>query len=130
VTGGHQLERRLVEPFARRPAPASAKPPELAELTERELALLRFVARGLSNAEIASSLFLTEATVKTHLTHILTNSTSATACKRSFSRTSRGWSSQAITRERIRRGSPFTQLTSARRSPVSCGRRTRATASR
>jgi DNA-binding NarL/FixJ family response regulator len=72
VTGGHQLERRLVEPFARRPAPASAKPPELAELTERELALLRFVARGLSNAEIASSLFLTEATVKTHLTHILT----------------------------------------------------------
>jgi DNA-binding NarL/FixJ family response regulator len=65
------ITRRLVEQFVRRPPPGSAKPAELAELTERELDVLRLVARGLSNAEIASSLFLTEATVKTHLTHIL-----------------------------------------------------------
>ncbi len=48
-----------------------AKPPELEQLTERELDVLVLVARGLSNGEIASALFLTEATVKTHLTHIL-----------------------------------------------------------
>ena len=65
------ITRRLVEQFVRRPPPGTAKPPELADLTERELDVLRLVARGLSNAEIASSLFLTEATVKTHLTHIL-----------------------------------------------------------
>ena len=66
------ITRRLVEQFVRRPPPTSAKPPELAELTDRELDVLTLVARGLSNAEIASALFLTEATVKTHLTHILT----------------------------------------------------------
>ncbi len=65
------ITRRLVEQFVRRPPPGSAKPPELAELTERELDVLRLVARGLSNGEIASTLFLTEATVKTHLTRIL-----------------------------------------------------------
>jgi DNA-binding NarL/FixJ family response regulator len=65
------ITRRLVEQFVRRPPPGSAKPAELEELTGRELDVLRLVARGLSNAEIASSLFLTEATVKTHLTHIL-----------------------------------------------------------
>jgi DNA-binding NarL/FixJ family response regulator len=65
------ITRRLVEQFVRRPPPASTKPHELAELTERELDVLGLVARGFSNAEIASSLFLTEATVKTHLTHIL-----------------------------------------------------------
>jgi DNA-binding NarL/FixJ family response regulator len=64
------ITRRLVEQFVRRPPPGSEKPPELAELTERELDVLVLVARGLSNAEIASALFLTEATVKTHVTHI------------------------------------------------------------
>jgi DNA-binding NarL/FixJ family response regulator len=65
------ITRRLVEQFVRRPPPGSARPPALAELTEREVVVLTLVARGLSNSEIASSLFLTEATVKTHLTHIL-----------------------------------------------------------
>ena len=65
------ITRRLVEQFVRRPPPGSATPAEVEELTDRELDVLRLVARGLSNAEVASSLFLTEATVKTHLTHIL-----------------------------------------------------------
>ena len=66
------ITRRLVEQFVRRPPPGSAKPTELARLTERELDVLVLVARGRSNGEIASALFLTKATVKTHLTHILT----------------------------------------------------------
>ena len=66
------ITRRLVEQFVRRPPPGSDTPPELAQLTERELGVLVLVARGLSNSEIASALFLTEATVKTHVTHILT----------------------------------------------------------
>jgi DNA-binding NarL/FixJ family response regulator len=66
------ITRRLVEQFVRRPPPGTSRPPELAQLTERELDVLVLVARGLSNSEIASALFLTEATVKTHLTHILT----------------------------------------------------------
>ena len=66
------ITRRLIEEFVRRPRSGGEIPAQLAELTERELDVLRLVARGLSNAEIASSLFLSEATVKTHLTHILT----------------------------------------------------------
>ena len=46
--------------------------PGLADLTERELEVLRHVARGLSNAEIAEQLYLGEATVKTHLGRVLT----------------------------------------------------------
>jgi DNA-binding NarL/FixJ family response regulator len=66
------VTKRLVEHFVRRPAAASTAAKEaFAELTERELDILLQVARGHSNGEIASALFLSEATVKTHVTRIL-----------------------------------------------------------
>jgi DNA-binding NarL/FixJ family response regulator len=65
------LVRRLVEEFCRGPAPGAERPSALAELTERELEVLRLVARGLANREIASALFLSEATVKTHLANLM-----------------------------------------------------------
>jgi DNA-binding NarL/FixJ family response regulator len=46
-------------------------PPEVAELTEREREVFRLIAKGLSNAEIGEQLFITETTVKTHVTHLL-----------------------------------------------------------
>ena len=66
------ITRRLVEEFVRRPPPGSGPPAELSQLTERELEVLKLIARGLSNAEIAAELYLSEATVKTHITHVLT----------------------------------------------------------
>ena len=66
------ITRRLIEEFVRRPPPGQRAPAELAELTDRELDVLKLIARGLSNAEIAQTLFLSEATVKTHVTRILT----------------------------------------------------------
>jgi DNA-binding NarL/FixJ family response regulator len=63
------IMRRLIERFCAEP-PRGAGPPEvMAELTARELEILTLVARGLSNRQIAGSLFLSEATVKTHLAH-------------------------------------------------------------
>ena len=66
------VTRRLLDRFADAlPGPDAAPPPDLAELTERELEVLRLVALALSNAEIAGRLVLTEATVKTHVSSIL-----------------------------------------------------------
>jgi DNA-binding NarL/FixJ family response regulator len=65
------ITRRLVEEFVRRPPPGSGPPAEVADLTERELEVLGLIARGLSNAEIAASLVVSEATVKTHVARIL-----------------------------------------------------------
>ena len=64
------ITRRLIADFAQRP-PHRDRPTELAELTDRELEVLRLVARGLSNAEIGQTLFVGEATVKTHVGRIL-----------------------------------------------------------
>lgn len=66
------ITRRLVEEFVRRPPPGQRTPAELETLTERELDVLRLLARGLSNAEVGQALFVSEATVKTHVTRILT----------------------------------------------------------
>jgi DNA-binding NarL/FixJ family response regulator len=63
------VTRRLIERFAN--AAPSAPPPALRALTPRELEVLRLVARGLSNAEIAAELVLSEHTAKTHVAHIL-----------------------------------------------------------
>lgn len=68
------VTRRIIAEFARLPAPA-APSPALAELTEREVETLRHLARGLTNAEIAARLFVGEATVKTHVSSILTKLT-------------------------------------------------------
>jgi DNA-binding NarL/FixJ family response regulator len=77
VAGGEALlsptiTRRVIEEFVRRPPDSVRKPPaEVAELTTRELEMLRFIARGLSNAEIAKEAFVSETTVKTHVARIL-----------------------------------------------------------
>ena len=65
------VTRRLIEDFASLPGP-NAAPEGMDELTEREVEVLRSLATGLSNAEIADALFVSEATVKTHISHILT----------------------------------------------------------
>jgi DNA-binding NarL/FixJ family response regulator len=64
------LTRRLLERFAAQPPPGHL-PPALAQLSERELDVLRQVARGLSNADIGGELFLSEATVKTYVSRLL-----------------------------------------------------------
>jgi DNA-binding NarL/FixJ family response regulator len=76
VVSGDQLlspsiTRKLIEDFVRRPPRNAGTPKQLGELTGRELDVMRLVARGLSNAEIAKELFLSEATIKTHVAHLL-----------------------------------------------------------
>ena len=65
------ITRRLVERFARRDEDAAAVHRDLAALTPREREVLQLLARGLSNAELAAQLHLSEATVKTHVARIL-----------------------------------------------------------
>jgi DNA-binding NarL/FixJ family response regulator len=61
------ITRRLIAAFARRPPEAAPSPHRLASLTGRERDVLMQLARGRTNAEIAKALFLSEATVKTHI---------------------------------------------------------------
>jgi DNA-binding NarL/FixJ family response regulator len=63
------ITKRVIKQFARLPHPG--RPKQLDELTERELAVFRLIARGLSNAEIGRELYISDTTVKTHITHIL-----------------------------------------------------------
>ncbi len=63
------ITKRVIEKFTQISHP---KPPrELADLTDRELDVLQLIARGLSNVEIGQELYISDATVKTHITHIL-----------------------------------------------------------
>jgi DNA-binding NarL/FixJ family response regulator len=63
------ITRRVIQKFARMPRPAPPK--ELDELSDREREVFRLMAQGLSNGEIGQELFISETTVKTHVTHIL-----------------------------------------------------------
>jgi DNA-binding NarL/FixJ family response regulator len=74
ATGGSlfapSVTRRLIEEFSRRTS-TSTPPPAIESLTAREVEVLRLVARGQTNAEIAAELVVSEHTVKTHVAHIL-----------------------------------------------------------
>ena len=63
------ITRRVISQFTRLPRPSPPK--ELEELTSREYEVFCLIARGLSNAEIGDQLFITDTTVKTHVTHVL-----------------------------------------------------------
>jgi DNA-binding NarL/FixJ family response regulator len=76
VAGGEALlapsvTRRLIADFARRPRPEPGPAPALGTLTQRETAVLRLIARGLSNAEISEALVIAEQTTKTYVGRIL-----------------------------------------------------------
>jgi len=66
-----EITRAMIEDYVQRPRPGAATPEVLGILTPRELEVLGLIARGRSNAEIAAGLFLSEPTVKTHVTRIL-----------------------------------------------------------
>jgi DNA-binding NarL/FixJ family response regulator len=66
------VTRRIVEDYVTRPAPSAPDPRAVDRLTERELDVLRLLAQGRSNGELARELFVSEGTVKTHVSSILT----------------------------------------------------------
>ena len=77
VAGGEallapSLTRRLIAEHVRRPPPTAGIPPQLQQLTEREREVLVLIAGGLSNEDIAATLVVSLATVKTHVNRILT----------------------------------------------------------
>ncbi len=65
------ITRQLIEDFCRGPAPGTLTTESVGGLSERELGVVLLVAQGLSNAEIAARLFLSEATIKSHIARIL-----------------------------------------------------------
>jgi DNA-binding NarL/FixJ family response regulator len=67
-----RITRRLIEEFARSPTPAVMASVPIGTLTDRELEVLAAIAKGMSNAEIAEQLFMSHATAKTHVSHLLT----------------------------------------------------------
>jgi DNA-binding NarL/FixJ family response regulator len=76
VAGGDSMlapaiTRRLIEDFCSHPQPGGGADAEAAGLSERELDVIRLLARGLSNAEIAGEMIVSEATVKSHIARIL-----------------------------------------------------------
>jgi DNA-binding NarL/FixJ family response regulator len=77
IAGGEALlapkiTRRLIEEFARTPTASVVASVPLTSLTDRELEVLVAIAKGMSNAEIAEQLFMSHATAKTHVSHLLT----------------------------------------------------------
>ncbi len=65
------LTRRLIEQYVRRPPPGASGTAELAKLTDRELQVLRCLGRGQTNAQLAAQLHLSNATIRTHVSHFL-----------------------------------------------------------
>jgi DNA-binding NarL/FixJ family response regulator len=66
------VTRRIIEELAARPDPDRPPPAQLGVLTDREREVLGLVGRGLSNAEVARTLFVSPATAKTHVSHVMT----------------------------------------------------------
>jgi DNA-binding NarL/FixJ family response regulator len=65
------ITRRLIEEFAKNQPVERATPKEVEELTAREMEVFKLIARGMSNAEVAAELIVSETTVKTHVARVL-----------------------------------------------------------